>query len=215
MPTDNPKVSGYVPQVLKDRLTQFREERKISESQAVTIILAEYFGIEQEIKESFKGVEVGGVTLMRLEMLERKVAELAEIVSQKSRLLSEPDTVLENEPLQLKIETSSTDLEPATVKPSIEPEKNQFQIQPEPLLEFQPISGRQLSEFRFGMNKSSVAGAKRERSTERFIAWTKMKDPDGIGWKPVEAPEKGYIPASELPSELLSKLNKWIAENIS
>ena len=73
MPTDNPKVSGYVPQAVYDRLIQFKDEQGVSVSQAVTIVLAEYFGIETEIDSP---VAVGGVTLARLEALEEKFSQL-------------------------------------------------------------------------------------------------------------------------------------------
>ena len=45
MPTENPKVSGYIPQVVFDQLMQFKAERGLSVSQAVTTILEEYFGL--------------------------------------------------------------------------------------------------------------------------------------------------------------------------
>ena len=73
MPTDNPKVSGYVPQAIYDRLIQFKDEQGVSISQAITIVLAEYFGIETEIDAP---VPVGGVTLARLEALEKQVSQL-------------------------------------------------------------------------------------------------------------------------------------------
>jgi hypothetical protein len=77
MGTDNPKVSAYVPQVLKDRLKGFREERDgISESQAVTIILAEYFQMPEALGRSPEGSLVGGVTLARMEALEEKLVTL-------------------------------------------------------------------------------------------------------------------------------------------
>ena len=46
MPTENPKVSGYIPQVVYDQLMQFKSELGLSSvSQAVTAILEEYFGL--------------------------------------------------------------------------------------------------------------------------------------------------------------------------
>lgn len=45
MPTENPKVSGYVPPVVFDRLMQFKSERGLSVSQAITVALEEYFGL--------------------------------------------------------------------------------------------------------------------------------------------------------------------------
>ncbi len=45
MPTENPKVSGYIPQAVFDQLMQFKSDRGLSVSQAVTAILEEYFGL--------------------------------------------------------------------------------------------------------------------------------------------------------------------------
>jgi hypothetical protein len=80
MSTDKPKVSAYVPQPIKDRLKQFTEERGFSESQAMTVILAEYFGIEQELSD---GTSVGGVTLSRMEALEEKIRQIESKLSPK------------------------------------------------------------------------------------------------------------------------------------
>jgi hypothetical protein len=81
--------------------------------------------------------------------------------------------------------------------------------------EIQPISARKLSKHRFGGSEHSVAGAKKKykNSPQKFIDWTKQKDPDGIAWKMVETPVPGYVPANKLPSELRDKLLIWIREN--
>lgn len=87
MGTNNPKVSAYVPELLKERLTQFREERGVSESQAVTIILAEYFQIPEVLGRSPEGLILGGVTLARMEALEEKVANLSETIENRFQKL--------------------------------------------------------------------------------------------------------------------------------
>ena len=45
MPTENPKVSAYVPQPIYDHLLAFKADRNLSVSQAVIAILEEYFGL--------------------------------------------------------------------------------------------------------------------------------------------------------------------------
>jgi hypothetical protein len=82
MVTQNPKVSAYVPQVLKDRLKQFTEERELSESQAVTVILAEYFGMNQVLGCSPEGSTVQGVTLAQIESLNSAIDGLADSVGE-------------------------------------------------------------------------------------------------------------------------------------
>jgi hypothetical protein len=89
MPTDNPKVSAYVPQLIKDRVTQFRQEQGISESQAVTIILAEYFGLNQLLVRSPGESAVGGVTLARMEATEQTLTTLTQTLEDRFRQLEE------------------------------------------------------------------------------------------------------------------------------
>lgn len=43
MPTENPKVSAYVPQTIYNHLLEFKAARSLSISQSVIAILEEYF----------------------------------------------------------------------------------------------------------------------------------------------------------------------------
>lgn len=87
MGTNNPKVSAYVPAAIKNRLTQFTEEHNLSESQAVTRILAQYFGMTEVLGQSSQ--ETVGVTLGRMEALEQGLASFAESVEQRLQELGE------------------------------------------------------------------------------------------------------------------------------
>ncbi len=118
MGTDNPKVSAYVPQVLKDRLKAFREERDISESQAVIIILAEYFQMP-EVLRSPEGSQVGGVTLPRMEALEQEFSSFTKSVEQRLQQLAESIKEL-SEPRvdQSKPKEEVIDIQQAISRPS-------------------------------------------------------------------------------------------------
>lgn len=76
MPTDNPKISLYVPQKIYDRFKEFQEEQQLSMSQAGIVILAEYFGLEETIKEITEGTTIGGVTLDSFKEVENRVNKL-------------------------------------------------------------------------------------------------------------------------------------------
>ena len=53
MATKKPRIAAYIPQELKECLKQFRQERGgISESEAISIILAEYFGCPEVLNPS-------------------------------------------------------------------------------------------------------------------------------------------------------------------
>lgn len=227
MPTDNPKISLYVPQKIYDRFKEFQEERKLSMSQAGIVLLAEYFGEEETVKEISSGTTVGGVSLARLEQLENRVKELELKVNQSKTTSSLPDelvddeTVLEEEekevePLEttsgLKDKNFTSDIKSDTgevhtnIITNSEPQLN---LLGEPQT-IEPLTAVFLSEKRFCLSKAMVASYKRKHTLEELSEWMKKKDPDGIAWV---LTEDGYVPKDELPDELLNKLQKWIAEN--
>jgi hypothetical protein len=75
MPSDNPKVSAYIPQHLFDRFKSFFKERDISMSQAVGVIFAEYFQLDLQVN-FISGSLKEGVILAKLEILEKEVQDL-------------------------------------------------------------------------------------------------------------------------------------------
>ena len=89
MGTKNPKVSAYVPKALKDRVEKLAEERDISESQLVSIILAEYFQMPEVLGRSPEGSAVGGVTLGRMEALEERLLDFTASVESRLQALGE------------------------------------------------------------------------------------------------------------------------------
>lgn len=74
MPTNNPKVSAYIPQHIFDCLKAFYEERSISMSQAVAIIFAEYFGVNYQVDQVF----LGGVIPAQIHSLEQTLSNFIE-----------------------------------------------------------------------------------------------------------------------------------------
>ena len=178
MPTDNPKISLYVPQQIYDRFRDFQQEQNLSMSQAGTVVLAEYFGLEETIKEITKGTTIGGVTLAEFEIIKKRLSQL------ENEIKLRPVGGLR---IGSQLELLS---EPKSIK---------------------PITSKLLG-VRFGMSKNVASNHKRKSSTEDFAAWSVKKDPDNIAWIP-SSDGKGYIPRDNLPSELCSKLQKWIEEN--
>jgi hypothetical protein len=108
MATSNPKVSGYVPQHVFDRFERFYQERELSMSQAVTVILAEYFGLEQST------VTPGGLLLEKVESFGDSIGELLERVTAIESKLSGSSS----EPLIQKQSTSSLSGEPLEIQVS-------------------------------------------------------------------------------------------------
>lgn len=72
MPTNNPKISLYVPQQIYDRFKKFQQEQNLSMSQTGIVILSQYFGMT----ETIKSLPIGGVTLAEFEKLKQRITEL-------------------------------------------------------------------------------------------------------------------------------------------
>jgi hypothetical protein len=207
MPTDNPKISLYVPQQVFDRFKSFQEERKLSMSQAGIVIIAEYFGIEETIKEITEGTTVGGVTLAEFEKLKQRLEQVERQVEQSKTTSKLP---VKNQSIDKLIKDEPNNLS--------EQQPNQLELIGE---DVKSISVDLLAR-RLGIKNSKSISNKRSEiykngnpnAEANFYEWSQKKDIDSIGWKPIrEGIKFNYLPGSKLPSELLSKLQDWIANN--
>lgn len=78
MPTENPKISAYVPQVVYDRFKQYQEERQLSMSQAAIEIFTHYF----ELNLEFSKKEFTSELPSRLTEIEQSLEELKGLYTQ-------------------------------------------------------------------------------------------------------------------------------------
>lgn len=226
MATSNKAVTTYLPPQIEESLTQYCVEhgltRKGREGELMPSLgtgiveaLKDYFqlsqdsdtGLSKRLEQYFDNslssqvrdlvkdlvIDSSQVELMsRVAALEKKVQDL-----EPDKVQDSPDGVVVQDSHPGQLELLSQVSHESRAKPSI-----------------LPISGVKLSEIRFGIGKSTLAGKKRAVSAKEFARWTVQKDPDGILWKFVELPSKGYVPDGDLPSEVKSKLLSWLAENL-
>ena len=205
MPTDNPKISLYVPQQIYDRFKTFQEERKLSMSQAGIVILAEYFGIEETIKEIIEGTTVGGITLSEFEQLKQRIEQLEKRVEQ-NETTSKP--LIKNQNIDRLI---TSKLSSSAKQDQLELiRKNVESISVELLAKRLGIKNpKTISNKKSEVYKNSNPNAENE-----FCEWSRQKDLDAISWRPIkEGRRTKYVPTSELSEELLSKLQTWISQN--
>lgn len=181
MATENPRVAGYVPKEVFDRLMDFRKEQDISVSQALTIILAEYF------KVSYQSVQVVAhfdefITREEFEALSAKVDALAK-VSQNDELLSElPGRI-------------------ALLERRLENTKTTKVAQDSGQLTALPLGG--LAK-RLGITSSTLShwkgtNPRKSKSPSELLEVTRSKDPDGIGWI-FDSSIGKFKPERDLPS---------------
>lgn len=220
MATDKPKVSAYVPQSIKDHVIEFQKQRDISESQALTIIIAEYFGIPEVIDRVPDGAKVGGVTLDQFKEMQSEIIELKEKVESlintqsilSSNLLSElPQELLKESEITEKVDLVE---EKENTEEIIVNSGSLLNLLSRSLSEnIKPIPGKVLSK-RLNISPSTISLKKKELTPKDFLAWVKTLDPDGISWEPTDKPLKGYKPSGSLTSEQESNLLKWMQETI-
>lgn len=222
MPTDNPKISLYVPQQIYDRFKEFQSEQDLSMSQAGIVILAEYFGLKETIKEITEGTTVGGVTLTRIEELEKRLKELEEKVSQvnintklpkeKKDLIVVEQNKTTDESLKIKNHNIDKLTQPQSKQLTITGQKENSKI----------IIDADLLKQRLNLSNSGSISNKRrdfykqdkETADLEFSQWTKEKDIDGIAWKAIREGKRKYkyVPYSNLSEELHSKLLNWMSD---
>lgn len=243
MPTSNPKVSAYIPQHLYDLFTVFCDERKVSMSKGVALLFSEYFGAEQVVDHLGKNQptdlrlqeleeKVSSLLSGLNSELPNKIDNLSsqlEFLSARVRTLETTSEPLSSLSSKLRADDTTTSIESQNTselpsEPLVIPQDNHenldsLQGKPEPVLHseppviLEPLSSTVLSAKRFRLYKDTVRGKKRVMTSDEFYEWTKEKDDDSIAWKYVESPKKGYLPADELPSELLQRLVDWIDKN--
>lgn len=103
MPTDNKKISAYVPDVVYDRFIQYKEEHKLSMSQAAIEIFADYFGINLNPTISNEST---GELLGRVGTLEKELAGLKtylKLLSERVDLIQSTNEPLITEPLEFSV----------------------------------------------------------------------------------------------------------------
>lgn len=106
MPTENPKISAYVPQIVYDRFNQYKDERKLSMSQAVVQLVAEYFGIN--LVDNSTSKFTSGLP-EKIEQLEKIVFELKESYVYLSEKVDSFQST--SKPLKTESKINSTDIQ--------------------------------------------------------------------------------------------------------
>jgi|688.fasta_scaffold164508_3 hypothetical protein len=104
MTTDNKKISAYVPDVVYDRFIQYKDEYKLSMSQAAIEIFAAYFGINLN-PTIFN--ESTGELLSRVSTLEKELSGLKtylKLLSERVDLIQSTSEPLINKPLEVLVD---------------------------------------------------------------------------------------------------------------
>jgi hypothetical protein len=225
MPTNNPKVSAYVPQPIFDRFKDFYEERQLSMSQAVAVILSDYFQLEGQVNHDSD--LPSGLLTDRLAALEEKVVSLnsyqsemiGEVLSEFRNLTSRVSDLEQNLDSNNRISNQLSLLENSyhndhddTTKYSEPISELSSNLLSEPVDISLPkvFSGKALA-LRLNVSQSVLSTHKAKVRRDDFHLWLKEKDSDDIQW--LTNHSKGYFFAEDTPSELLDNLLDWWIKN--
>jgi hypothetical protein len=205
MPTENRRVATYLPKELDECLLAFKQDRGLNgDSPALIAILSEFFGVSQKVahqveplvnKQEFEDrllqlrSELLGELSSELKVIRDNVeakflsleSRVGSVQQVKDELLSELKSKLPKEdevPGQLQLIPDQSQVSSELLSESSNELEN-------PSVDLKPLSGALLSE-RFGIHAYSVNNKKNlyKSNPEKFIEWTKRKDPDGIAWEP-------------------------------
>ena len=228
MPTNNPKISAYVPQVVYDRFEQFRKESGLSMSQSAIVIFAKYFGLEDIAKGVTGEITTDDSALDRIKALESQVDDLYKKFSElQSKPVDEPSILAGIETTVEPIVTNTNENILGELFSELPIQKVdgsdtgisslQGELLKEPLIQINPIKGKTLAKRLISSKTEesigeSLLSTENKRTTDDFYQWTMELDIDNIGWE-YKGRKVGYVPVGELSSELSSKLFKWIQEN--
>ena len=196
MPTENRRIATYFPKDIDDRFSAFKLKRGIrGDSQALLTIVSEFFEVTQEVAH-FSSPDL----LDRFESLEKVVFQIQQELGQirsvtessyEQEIQESLEQVISVVPGQLNL------LEPG-IKPS-DPVALLSELISEPLF---CLTGSELSK-RLGLSSKVLSDRRRKRTNAVFIEWSKMIDPDGIGWQ-YDSEKKAYFsihPVQETPAD--------------
>jgi hypothetical protein len=163
MPTAKHRIAAYLPLDVDEKFQVFKQERGVGDSQALVLILTEFLEVSQEVSRSSSL----DIEALRCELLGELKSELdIRLGELKSELLSKlpKDKSNDDSPVSQKVSHKIIVGEAAYLE--------------------QRSTIAQLS-TRFGCDSSLVRKqkSKYKDELEKFVVWSKSRDPDGYGWR--------------------------------
>lgn len=206
MPTQNRRVATYLPNELGDRLKAFITERNLKgDSAALIVILTEYFGVSQQVAQKVDYSEF--VKFSQLQEILDKVSqsrlnsELLNSLVEKIKSLEKRLEGLEASTLSSFANSSGSSphngsaeqMDLLTVIDStLGDSPSSLKSEPLDIALLHPLTGSELA-LRFQLDKGAPSKEKGRMTPERFLEWTREKDPDNIAWE-YDKSSKRYTP---------------------
>ena len=216
MPTENPKISAYVPQVVYDKFLEFKSDKNISMSQAATLVFAEFFGVD--LSNSSEPQSFTSGLPDRVKFLEEQfelLIQRVDLVQSTSKPLESSDipkvsATQEDKRLDSKSGYRQTEITDILVSDNNSSDDIDSLLS---RLNSRPLKGKMLS-LRLGMNPSvlSTKKGKLKDSPTEFEDWLQSKDVDSVRWCLIaeNGKFKGYAPVDDTSEDKLVLLSQWL-----
>jgi hypothetical protein len=162
MPTAKHRIAAYLPPDVDEKFQAFKEEKGIGDSQALILILTKFLEVSQEVSCS----DSLNIETLRSELLGEIEVRFSEL---RSELFDESLESVEIAHESLKeVRINHDSLKAVNIDCEI----------------IERLTIAQLSE-RFGCDSALTRKQKSKyrNEPEKFVAWSKSRDPDGRGWK--------------------------------
>jgi hypothetical protein len=246
MATKNRRVATYLSEELEAAFTKFKIDRQIGDSQALIAILSEFFGVSQEVahqssslttffqdrvealEEKLTHIKGDLLSELRRELLEHCNSSIEQVKAEvKTELLSELGSKL---PINTEVtrQTGQLELIPdvqtsqgneiSSLLGESEGDIPSSSISESPKRNVEALSGTELAQ-RFGVHEKLPTNKRGLlKSDQRFAAWTKEQDPEGIAWRyePNAKGKKKYFPVLDnesLGQDLLLAVDSKVSDS--
>lgn len=176
MPTAKHRIAAYLPPEVDEKFQAFKQERGVGDSQALILILTEFLEVSCKVSHGSP-----------LDVVALKGELLSELLSELDIRFSELKGELLSKPLE-SVEIIQESLKGVTLSHEslVDMKVTHERLKPVDLgsgfIERPTIA--QLS-IRFSCDSALTRKqkSKYKDEPEKFIAWSKSRDPDGYGWK--------------------------------
>jgi hypothetical protein len=164
MPTSKNRIAAYLPSEINEKFQVFKQQKGAGDSQALILILAEFLNVSHEVsRDSSVDVETLKDEL-RSELLSELDLRFDEL---KGELLSESLKSVgiyqqESKAVELESKFTAGVAAPSDLRLTISQLSTRFNCAPS-------LMRKQKSKYK--------------EEPEKFIAWSKNRDPDGRGWE--------------------------------
>lgn len=179
MASEHPKITSYIPRDILEALDKWREEQELdSRNAAIVAILADYLGVQYPVRLS----DTAPLSIHLHTVLDELARLSQRMDALEGSIGTAPKEVQSTVPVSPPISSSTVSLEVLSTVPS---EKGvppgEVQGEAPSTVPPAPLTQSALAK-RLGCSDKAIQKHREQDSKEKFAAWSRDRDPDGLAW---------------------------------